>query len=269
MEQVVNEDERLLQTGREPSGDGVCSRNEARRLYLDLMKRALLNLIYGEHERKVKQFDERSRLEGREWPAMAHTMIGWARLENLQQCIEDILARGVPGDLIETGVWRGGAIIFMRAILKAYEVTDRCVWAADSFRGLPPPDAARYPADEGDICHTCPELAISLDEVRSNFEKYGLLDEQCRFLPGWFRDTLPVVPAERFALIRLDGDMYESTYVALENLYPKLSRGGYLIVDDYGALPACRQAVHDFRAAHDIREEIIPIDWTGIYWQRD
>jgi hypothetical protein len=269
MERVVNEDGALLQAGREPSDAGVCAPNEARRLYLDLMKRALLNLIYGEHERQVKEFDEQSRIEGREWPAMAHTMIGWARLENLQRCIEDILARGVPGDLIETGVWRGGAIIFMRAVLKAYEVTDRSVWGADSFRGLPPPDAARYPADEGDICHTCPELAVTLDEVRSNFEKYGLLDEQCRFWPGWFRDTLPVVPAERLALIRIDGDMYESTYVALANLYPKLSRGGYLIVDDYGALPSCRQAVHDFRDAHNIREDIIPIDWTGIYWRRD
>jgi hypothetical protein len=269
MEQVVNEDSALLQTAREPVGDVVCSPNEARRLYLDLMKRSLLNLIYGEHERQGTQFDEGTRLEGRDWPAMAHTMIGWARLENLQHCIEDILARGVPGDLIETGVWRGGAIIFMRAMLKAYEVTDRCVWGADSFRGLPPPDAAQYPADEGDICHTCPELAITLDEVRSNFEKYGLLDEQCRFLPGWFRDTLPTVRAERLALIRLDGDMYESTYVALANLYPKLSRGGYLIVDDYGALPACRQAVHDFRDAQGIREEIIPIDWTGVFWQRD
>ena len=265
----MNDADALLKTAREPVGDVVCSPNEARRLYLDLMKRALLNLIYGEHEQRVKQFDERSRIEGREWPAMAHTMIGWARLENLQHCIEDILARGVPGDLIETGVWRGGAIIFMRAVLKAYEVTDRCVWGADSFRGLPPPDAAQYPADEGDITHTCPELAVTLDDVRSNFEKYGLLDEQCRFLPGWFRDTLPAAPAERLALIRLDGDMYESTYVALANLYPKLSRGGYLIVDDYGALPSCRQAVHDFRDAQGIREDIIPIDWTGIFWQRD
>lgn len=265
----MNDDAALLRTVREPADAGLCSQNEARRLYLDLMKRALLNLIYGEHEQRVKGFDQRSRIEGREWPAMAHTMIGWARLENLQHCIEDILARGVPGDLIETGVWRGGAIIFMRAALKAYEVTDRCVWGADSFRGLPPPDAAQYPADEGDITHTCAELAVTLDEVRANFEKYGLLDEQCRFLPGWFRDTLPAVPAERLALIRLDGDMYESTYVALAHLYPKLSRGGYLIVDDYGALPSCRQAVHDFREAHGIREEMIPIDWTGIYWQRD
>lgn len=62
--------------------------------------------------------------------------------------------------------------------------------------------------------------------------------------------------------------MYESTLDGLANLYPKLSTGGYIIVDDYGAVPACEQAVHDYRASHDIDEEILPIDWTGVYWQR-
>jgi O-methyltransferase len=239
-----------------------------RALYLDLMKRALLNLLYSEHEQRLKPFDEDARLEGREWPAMAHTMIGWHRLQNLQSCIEQILADNVPGDLIETGVWRGGAIIFMRAMLKAYDVRDRLVWAADSFQGLPVPDPVRYAADAGDITHTCRELCISLNEVRANFEKYGLLDEQVHFLPGWFRDTLPEAAVEKLSLLRLDGDMYESTYVALESLYPKLSRGGFVIVDDYGTLPSCRQAVTDFRQAAGISEEIIPVDWTGVYWRR-
>jgi O-methyltransferase len=240
----------------------------ARALYLDLMKRALLNLIYSEYEQKLKPFDEAARMEGHEWPAMAHTMIGWHRLLNLQNCVEQILAENVPGDLIEAGVWRGGAIIFMRAMLKAYNVRDRLIWGADSFQGLPAPDPVRYGADAGDMAHTWRELSISLSEVRANFEKYGLLDEQVRFLPGWFRETLPAAPIEQLSLIRLDGDMYESTYVALENLYPKLSRGGFLIVDDYGALPSCRQAVTDFRQTAGIAEEIIPIDWTGVYWRR-
>lgn len=241
---------------------------DARALYLDLMKRCLLNLIYSEQEQKLKPFDGQQRIEGREWPALAQTMIGWKRLENLQTCIEDIISRGTPGDLIETGVWRGGALIFMRAVLKAYGIGGRSVWGADSFQGLPPPDAQRYPADAGDLTYTYRELATSLDEVRANFEKYGLLDEQVRFLPGWFRETLPSAPVEELALVRLDGDMYESTYIALESLYPKLSRGGYLVVDDYGAVPACRSAVQDFRRIHGVKEEIVKIDWTGVYWQR-
>lgn len=242
--------------------------NDARQLYLDLMKRVLLNLIFSEEEKSVKSFEQEARLEGREWPAMAHTMVGWKRLESIQRCVEDVLAKGIPGDLIETGVWRGGAVIFMRAILKAYGVTDRRVWVADSFQGVPPPDAARFPADTGAGCHLHAELAISLEQVQANFEKYQLLDDQVRFLPGWFRDTLPQAPVAELALMRLDGDLYESTHIALESLYPKLSPGGYVIVDDYGALAACRDAVHDFRKAHQITDEIVPVDWTGIYWQR-
>jgi O-methyltransferase len=196
-------------------------------------------------------------------------MIGEQRLDHLQNSIIDILSRGVAGDLIETGVWRGGATILMRAVLKAYGDGSRTVWVADSFQGLPRPDSQRYPADRGDRHHNAKNLAVSLDAVRKNFAKYSLLDEQVRFLPGWFRDTLPSSPIERLALMRLDGDMYQSTFEALDYLYPKLSIGGYVVVDDYGneRLP-CSQAVDDYRALHKIREPIERIDWTGVYWLR-
>jgi hypothetical protein len=195
-------------------------------------------------------------------------MIGGKRLNNIQFCIEDVIARNVPGDLIETGVWRGGATILMRGILKAYGITDRRVFAADSFEGLPPPDTARYPHDAGDQHHQVGALAVSLDEVKANFQRYDLLDEQVCFLKGWFKDTLPSAPIQKLAVARLDGDMYESTLDALTHLYPKLSPGGYLIVDDYGAIPACAAAVHDYRNAHHITEPIIDIDGYGVYWQR-
>lgn len=236
-------------------------------LYLDLMKRTLSGWVSGDGN----ILDEKRaglREQGIGLPENGQTMIGLKRLDNLQRCIEDILATGVPGDLIETGVWRGGATILMRAVLKAYGVEDRRVWVADSFEGLPPPDPERNRQDKGSRLHTREELAVSLDQVKSNFERYGLLDEQVRFLKGWFRDTLPDAPIERLAVVRLDGDMYESTMDALVNLYPKLSVGGYLIVDDYGAVTACRQAVHDYREAHGVHDEIRSIDWTGVFWQR-
>jgi O-methyltransferase len=212
-------------------------------------------------------FDLETRSSGRDWPADADTMIGLLRLDNLQNCVLHILDRGVPGDLIETGVWRGGACILMRAVLRAYGDSQRKVWLADSFMGLPKPDSGIYPADQGDELWMFEELAVSLDTVKQNFERYGLLDEQVKFLPGWFRDTLPTAPIERLALLRLDGDMYESTIVALRSLYPKLSKGGYVIVDDYGAMPACRQAVTDFRCDLGIKAELRQIDWTGVFWQ--
>ena len=232
-----------------------------RRLYFDLMKRCLTNWIYD-------QFDEPSRSEGRDWPANAHTMIGIKRLENIQACMAEVLNDQVPGDFIETGVWRGGATIFMRGVLKAYGIQDRRVWVADSFEGLPKPNPRRYPCDEGDIHHRFKQLGVSLEEVRSNFQRYGLLDDQVHFLKGWFRDTLSRAPISQLAVLRLDGDMYESTHDAFVHIYPKLSIGGFVIIDDYGCLQACRQAVHDYRAAFGIGEEIRMADWTGAYWRR-
>jgi O-methyltransferase len=267
-------------------------------LYLDLMKRCLMNSIYSGSEVKEfapsrgykrlffnwfllpalrrsgarvvipYQYDVQNRLNGTDWSPMAHTMIGRNRLDNLQSCIQHVLANDIPGDFIETGVWRGGATIFMRAMLKAWGDTSRIVWVADSFEGLPEPDEHNYPKDKGDAHHTYGELAVPLQTVQENFRKYALLDNQVRFLKGWFKDTLPTAPIETLAILRLDGDMYESTMDGLKNLYAKLSPGGFLIVDDYGAVPACKDAVHDFRRDNGISEEIIRIDWGGVYWQK-
>lgn len=241
-------------------------------LYLDLLKRCLTNTIYqdgGILHNEARAFDIRVRGTGQDWPEVAHTMIGIKRLDALHFCMEDVLDRGVPGDLIETGVWRGGAAIFMRGVLMARGVTDRVVWAADSFAGLPPPDAARYPQDASYHFHEHAPLAVSLEQVQENFRRYGLLDGQVKFLKGWFRDTLPGAPIRRLAVLRMDGDLYESTMDALTHLYPRLERGGYAIVDDYGDVPGCRQAVTEYREAHGIRAEIVPIDQSGVLWRKE
>jgi O-methyltransferase len=216
-----------------------------------------------------KPYDPKLRAIGRDWPARADSMIGLARMENIQHCVETVLRDQVPGDLIETGVWRGGATIFMRGVLKAYGDTTRTVWAADSFEGLPPPDTTRFPADAGDRFHEQGGLAVGVEQVKHNFERYGLLDDQVKFLVGWFKDTLPTAPIEQLAVIRLDGDLYESTWQAIEALYPKLSPGGFCIVDDYGTLvDQCQRAIHDYRDAHAITEEIVDIDGWGAYWRK-
>ena len=104
--------------------------------------------------------------------------------------------------------------------------------------------------------------------MKTNFARYRLLDDQVVFVKGFFSDTLPKLDAGPFALVRLDGDMYESTFVALEHLYPKLSPGGFLIVDDYGAVGQCEQAVHDYRKREGIDAAIEPVDWTGVFWRK-
>jgi O-methyltransferase len=264
-------------------------------LYLNLMKQCLTRMLWKEKYRpmtsvsgwrrvvleplqsllrqvqlevvKIESDRMGEREEGRDWPIEAETMVGLKRLDNLQHCVTSVIRDGVPGDLIETGVWRGGSSIFMRAVLKAYGDCSRKVWLADSFCGLPQPNPARYPVDRGDTLWTYQELAISLEEVKANFSRYGLLDEQVEFLPGWFRDTLPSASINRLAILRLDGDLYESTMDALSALYHKVSPGGFIIVDDYG-LPTCRAAIEDFRRARGITDQIYQIDWTGAFWQR-
>jgi O-methyltransferase len=206
------------------------------------------------------------------WEGDALTMCSPTHLDNTQFCIEDCLERGVPGDLIECGVWRGGMSIFMRGVLAAHGVTDRKVWVADSFQGLPTPPANSV--DE--VMYNFPQVVdverfrVDLTKVKGNFARYGLLDEQVNFLPGWFNETLPTAPIEQLAVLRLDGDYYTSTWETLESLYPKLSPGGYVIIDDWGLGDLCgeQEAVLDYRREHRITDEILPVDYHTAYWRK-
>jgi hypothetical protein len=204
---------------------------ELRESYIRLLKLTLTGMAGGDPHTialrddgtlEVVPAERRKRRKGGDWPVNGLTMIGFQRLDSLQHCVEDVLQENIPGDLIETGVWRGGASIFMRALLKVHGVTDRKVYVADSFEGFPEP-------------------------ARS--------------------DTLPGLADRTWALIRLDGDLYDSTMDALVNLYPGLSPGGFVIIDDY-SVHMCRDAVNDFRAAQGIEDEIHEIDWTGVYWRK-
>lgn len=259
--------------------------NPLRKAYLDLLGDIIINVIYPDpnlmrRRRKAPVpatpetnlpagHDPTARDRGLDWPAVAHSMIGRQRMTNLRDLCCDVIENRVPGDFIETGVWRGGACILMRGILRAYGDTKRTVWVADSFEGLPKPDPEKYAADAGDKHHTVDVLAVSLEQVQDNFRRYGLLDDQVRFLKGWFRDTLPQAPIKKLAILRLDGDMYESTMDGLVNLYHKVSPGGYVIVDDYHAVRSCRRAVHDFLKSLGKAGEVTiqQIDGTGVFWQ--
>ena len=245
---------------------------DGRDLYLELLIKAVSGTLWRDpsiYPETAGIYDPALRHAGADWPAVAHTMIGTQRLQNVRTLATRVLQEGIPGDFIETGAWRGGACILMRGVLKAMGDTLRRVYVADSFQGVPPPDAALYPADQGSGFHTHRELAVSRAEVEANFAAYDLLDTQIVFVEGWFRDTLPALRGHPFALLRLDGDLYQSTIEALDCLYPGLSPGGFVIVDDYQAIANCRQAVEDFRRAHDIQSPIHRIDSTGIWWQRE
>jgi O-methyltransferase/8-demethyl-8-(2,3-dimethoxy-alpha-L-rhamnosyl)tetracenomycin-C 4'-O-methyltransferase len=246
--------------------------SSARQLYLELLTKVLANTIYEDpsiHPHSTGPYQAKLRSEGHDWPSVAHTMVGLRRLENIRDLAQRVLDEGVPGDFIETGVWRGGCCILMRGVLAANSITDRKVYAADSFAGLPPPNLEGFPQDTGWNFHEYKELAISLENVKDNFSRYGLLDEQVVFVKGWFTETLPALSAGPFALLRLDGDLYESTYVALEALYPKLSPSGFIIIDDFNSLPPCQHAVMDYRAHMGISAPMHQVDWTAIWWQKE
>lgn len=237
-------------------------------MYLNLLKKCLLDDIYGSHNTQNGLPATRDEIEnGLYWPTRAHTMIGLKRLQNIQDCFENVIKENIPGDLIETGVWRGGATIFMKGLVNYYN-QNRLVFVADSFEGLPPPDA-KYPDDNGDIHHTINYLAVDLDTVTDNFKRYDLLDDNVVFVKGFFETSLKKEPRiQKLAILRLDGDMYSSTIQVLDELYHKVSKGGYIIIDDYG-LYGCRKAVTDFRNKHSIKEELIQIDSLSCYWKKN
>ncbi len=273
-------------SGREiraaPPGPGL---ERMRTAYLDLLKLCLCDLAgartlsvsrtgdtrRAESQVKCRELDEAElslRVAGAEWPFSGLTMIGLKRLDDLQACVESVVADGIEGDVIEAGVWRGGAAILARATLDSLGELERTVWLADSFRGLPSPDPDAFPEDRLLDLSYVDFLAVPVEEVRGYFARFGL-ERGVEFVEGLFADTLPGLRGHRWSLVRLDGDTYEATWVGLESLYPGLSRGGYLIVDDYGLIPECHAAVHDFRRAHGIREPIEEIDWNGARWRKE
>jgi len=213
--------------------------------------------------RELRGDARRIRAAGLDWPLEGLTMVGLDRLDDLQACVESVVADGIAGDLIEAGAWRGGASILMRATLDSLG-EERTVWVADSFQGFPPgePGEAGVPLSAYDF------LAAPLDEVHESFARLGC-ERGVRFVPGFFEETLPALRDERWAIVRLDADTYAPTRLALRSLYPRLATGGYLILDDYGSFAGCRRAVDEFRAEHAIEEPIEKVDSTCVRWRRE
>jgi O-methyltransferase len=272
----------------------------ARRRYLDLLARALVNLIYPEYDLRLVHLAKGSPgpdrttsekllrdirylrpeafaevIESRHRPDFtlprmaydAHTLVGLARLQHLERLAAVVFAEGVEGDFLEAGVCQGGAAIFLRALQIAYDAPERTTWLADSFAGVPRPsdpvDVARG-ADYSEAEQ--PWLAVSRRAVEDNFRTYDLLSDRVRFLEGWFADTLPGAPVERLAILRIDGDLYASTRDVLVALYDRVAPGGFVVVDDYGFQP-CATAVDEFLAERGIADRLRFIDGDAVYWR--
>jgi O-methyltransferase len=256
-----------------------------RTTYLDLLRDTLTGIAFLTTERAVTvgvttndvPMKPESRRVGLDWPRIGISMIGVVRMDNLRSALYDVTKKNIPGDFVECGVWRGGASIFATGFLKINEIKDRKVWVVDSFDGLPLNRTNKDDANWYDMEY----LKVSTDLVMTNFKGFHLWDESMvTFVKGYFVDSLPYIKVQKIAVLRMDGDMYESTLDQLFNLYDKVEVGGWVIIDDW-SITVCKTAINDFRRWHGMTEEIrgtgdnvgayfikekqVTIDWTK-YW---
>jgi O-methyltransferase len=247
--------------------------------YLEMIKSMVSATAFNEAELSItpensvqknngKPFDLNLRKGGRDWTLLGATMTGWKRLDNVRKLLTDVIQSNIPGDYIETGVWRGGSSVFARAVITAHgEQEKRVSYVCDSFSGLPPGDRRLDQKDRS--WDNTPYLEVPYEIVANNFMKHNVLDHNVVFAKGFFRDSIGPLSKKIKALsiMRLDGDMYESTVDVLYHLYEKLQIGGYVIIDDWFGFPA-KTACEDFFQAHGISPEVIPIDNIAAYWKK-
>jgi len=255
-------------------------REHASFAYIQLMKSMVSGIVFNNAEISISPVNLKPKIQvgstlnaevrklGKDWTFMGDTMTGIERLDNVYYLLSNVISKKIPGDYIETGVWRGGSIIFAKAVITAFgENESRVIYVCDSFSGLPPGNRNLDKHDKN--WDNKPYLEVPYEVVATNFAKYGLLDSQVVFVKGLFRDTMPPLSKKitKLSIIRLDGDMYESTVDVLYQFYDKLSIGGFVIVDDWFGFPA-RTACEDFFQVHGINPDIITIDKLAVYWEK-
>jgi O-methyltransferase len=214
-------------------------------------------------------YDEAKRVAGEDWPKFGLTMVGEHRLDNIHDLFKRIIQDDVPGDFVECGVWRGGASMYAKAVVEAYAPRSRRVHLVDSFEGLPK-STTPTPVDN-DLWSRMDYLKVGKDDIADGFKKLGLLNGGVLFHKGYFRysaarlrDELHV-DHKGIALLRMDGDMYESTMDILYNLYDLVPASGCVIVDDW-TIPECRRAIEEFRTRNKVHDEVVSIDDRAVFW---
>ncbi len=250
-------------------------RQRAIETYLQVLVGLLTGSSYGEAERSVRfdstvlPYNHSVREAGEDMSYLGLTMVGRNRLDNVYRLLRAVVEDKIPGDFVETGVWRGGASIFAAAVLKVLKQSKRHVILCDSFQGWPEGSASLHSGDVG--WNHITYAAVPDHIVARNFQQFGLLSDHVIFAKGFFNVSLPVLAekvVKKIAVLRLDGDLYSSTADVLYNLYERVSVGGYVIVDDWKGFPA-KEAVEDFFAVHKISATVIPIDAMSVYWKKE
>jgi O-methyltransferase len=187
-------------------------------------------------------------------------MLGARRGRLLYRAASEVDELGVPGALVDCGVWNGGSSILMAAASP-----ERDVWAFDSFEGLPEPDEVDGP-ESRDYVGTC---LGSEEKLRAGFERF-VPSARLNVRAGWFEDTLAQATREigPIAVLHCDGDWCESVRLTLEQMYPFVSPGGFVVIDDYGTWPGARRATDEYRNQVGDTARLRRIDHTGRYWRK-
>ena len=201
------------------------------------------------------------------------TLVSYERLWATLMACKHVIQRQIAGDFVECGVWRGGNALLAAEVFRLHG-DDRKVYMFDTFKGMTPPtdvdrsiwtDTPVLPKFLSRQRETHNEMYYaSLDEVKANFDKKGLLSDRVVFVEGDVLVTLerPDLPTE-ISVLRLDTDWYESTRKELQVLYPKLTVGGVLIVDDYGHFSGSKKAVDEYFETDAKRPLLLRSDYTG------
>jgi len=205
------------------------------------------------------------------------TMLSYQRLVTLWQQVCYLDEAQIPGAMVECGTWKGGASALMALAHRRSGTPQRDLHLFDSFQGLPEPDQARD--GEMAVCYASQRASGMLrsigkcvgtleDNKRVLHEIAGYPSALTHYHVGWFQDTLREAPPfpGGIALLRIDGDWYESTKICLTRLFPLVNSGGIVVIDDYGKWVGCRQAVDEFRASLPCPLYLNHIDPAGRYF---
>jgi O-methyltransferase len=204
--------------------------------------------------------------------AAPFTMTSDERISALCHAVRYVTKHGIPGDIAECGVWRGGSMMAAALTLLGERDLARTLYLFDTFEGMPPPTDIDRAAESGKSAALLLEAAdesslivarAPLDDVRANLASTNYPADRIRFIKGRVEDTIPREAPERIAILRLDTDWYASTRHELIHLYPRLSVGGVLVIDDYGHWEGARKAVDEYINDNRLRLLLQRIDYTG------
>ena len=206
--------------------------------------------------------------------AKPFTATTYERMIALIEAVRYIIKYSIPGDIVECGVWRGGSIIAIIETLKQMHVNNKDIYCYDTFEGMVKPG-------EEDICLINSKKAFeeyeslkidknsshwycaTLDEVKRNVYSTNYSPEKIHFIKGRVEDTIPLQTPSEISLLRLDTDWYESTKHELNHLFPRLAKGGVLIIDDFGHWQGCRKAVDEYFKVNNTPIFLNRIDYSG------